>query len=270
VRDGLRDLRRMPTLVSVTVIIVALTTVFVLMDPLLGQVVGVGDAEVIRRSEVIVLLGEGFDQEQLDDAVEDLGSLSGVAAVHVSTGKDLSAITRPLPGAAENLNLFTLELDGSTPVENVEFHAGEERGVVDVFLGVGVSSGLVVDLLELVTPWLAGMFALGGAILTANLALSISRTRREEAEIMRLIGAGGFSIWIRLGAVVLIPVVATIVATTALVTIAWPWAVGTWIGPDAVELVSGWEVLRLGLLLAVAASVTGAAIVHVGLKASRS
>jgi len=57
-RDGLRDLRRMPTLVSVTVIIVALTTVFVLMYPLLEQVVGVGDAEVIRRSEVIVLLDE--------------------------------------------------------------------------------------------------------------------------------------------------------------------------------------------------------------------
>jgi cell division protein FtsX len=269
-RDGLRDLRRMPTLVSVTVIIVALTTVFVLMYPLLEQVVGVGDAEVIRRSEVIVLLDEGLDQEQLADAVENLGRLNGVAAVHLSTGGDLSALSRPLPGAAEDLNLLTLELDGNVPVESVEFHAGEASGVVDVFLGVGVSSGLAVDLLELVTPWLAGMFALGGAILMANLAHSISRTRREEAQIMRLIGAGGLSIWIRLGAVVLIPVVATIVATTALVTIAWPWAVGTWIGPDAVELVSGWEVLRLGLLLAAAASLAGAAIVHVGLKASRS
>jgi hypothetical protein len=259
----------MPTLMSVTVIIAAMTTVFVLMDPLLGQVVEVGDAEVIRRSEVIVLLDGGLDEEQLDDAAANLGGLGGVAAVHASTGSDLGALTRPLPGAAENLNLLTLELDGTVPIESVEFHAGEATGVVDVFVGVGVSSGLVVDLLELVTPWLAGMFAWGGAILMANLAHSISRTRREEAEIMRLIGAGGLSIWIRLGAVVLIPVVATIVVTTGLVTLAWPWAVGTWIGPYAVELVSGWEVLRLGLLLAAASSVAGAAIVHVGLKASR-
>ena len=86
---------------------------------------------------------------------------------------------------------------------------------------------------------------------------------------MRLIGAGDLSIWIRLGAVALFPVVATTVVTTGLVTIAWPWAAGTWIGPDAVELVPGWDVLRLGLLLAAAASVAGSAIVHVGLKASR-
>lgn len=257
-------------MVFVTVIVVALTTIFVLMHPLLEQIVDVGDSEVTRLSEVIVLLDEGLDQGQLDDAAENLGGLRGVANVRASTESDLSALSRPLPRAAEDLNLLTLELDGNVPVEDVEFHAGEASGVAQAFLGVGVKSGLAVDLLELVTPWMAAMFALGGAILMANLAFSVSRTRREEAKIMRLIGAGPLSIWIRLGAVVLIPVVATIVTTTALMSFLWPWAVGAWIGPDAVRLVSGWEILRLGLLLATAATVAGAAIVHVGLKASRS
>jgi cell division protein FtsX len=257
-------------MVSVTVIVVALATVFVLMHPLLGQLVDVGDAEVIRISEVIVLLDEGLDQEQLDDAADNLGSLRGVANVRASTESDLSALSRPLPRAAENLNLLTLELDGKAPVEDVEFHASEASGVAQVFLGVGVKSGLAVDLLELVIPWMAAMFALGGAILMANLAFSVSRTRREEAKIMRLIGAGAISIWIRLGAVVLIPVVATIVTTTALMSFVWPQAVGIWIGPDAVDLVSGWEILRLGTVLAAAAFVVGAAIVQLGLRASRN
>jgi cell division protein FtsX len=257
-------------MVSVTVIVVALATVFVLMHPLLDQIVDVGDSEVTRLSEVIVLLDEGLDQEQLDDAADNLGSLRGVANVRASTESDLSALSRPLPRAAENLNLLTLELDGNAPVEDVEFHASEASGVAQVFLGVGVKSGLAVDLLELVIPWMAAMFALGGAILMANLAFSVSRTRREEAKIMRLIGAGAISIWIRLGAVVLIPVVATIVTTTALMSFVWPQAVGIWIGPDAVDLVSGWEILRLGTVLAAAAFVVGAAIVQLGLRASRN
>lgn len=257
-------------MVSVTVIVVALATVFVLMHPLLDQIVDVGDSEVTRLSEVIVLLDEGLDQEQLDDAADNLGSLRGVANVRASTESDLSVLSRPLPRAAENLNLLTLELDGNAPVEDVEFHASEASGVAQVFLGVGVKSGLAVDLLELVTPWMAAMFALGGAILMANLAFSVSRTRREEAKIMRLIGAGAISIWIRLGAVVLIPVVATIVTTTALMSFFWPRAVGAWIGPDAVRLVSGWEIFRLGSVLAAAAFVVGAAMVQLGLKASRN
>jgi cell division protein FtsX len=257
-------------MVSVTVIVVALATVFVLMHPLLDQIVDVGDSEVTRLSEVIVLLDEGLDQEQSDDAADNLGSLRGVANVRASTESDLSALSRPLPRAAENLNLLTLELDGNAPVEDVEFHASEASGVAQVFLGVGVKSGLAVDLLELVTPWMAAMFALGGAILMASLAFSVSRTRREEAKIMRLIGAGAISIWIRLGAVVLIPVVATIVTTTVLMSFVWPRAVGTWIGQDAVGLVSGREIFRLGSVLAAAAFVVGAAIVQLGLRASRN
>jgi hypothetical protein len=87
---------------------------------------------------------------------------------------------------------------------------------------------------------------------------------------MRLIGAGAISIWIRLGAVVLIPVVATIVTTTVLMSFVWPRAIGTWIGQDAVGLVSGREILRLGSVLAAAAFVVGAAIVQLGLKAARN
>jgi cell division protein FtsX len=257
-------------MVSVTVIVVALTTVFVLMHPLLEQIVDLGDVEVIRLSEVIVILDQGLDQEQFDDVADNLGSLRGVADVHASTESDLSAVSRPLLRAAENLNLLTLELDGNAPVEDVEFHASEASGVAQVFLGVGVKSGLAVDLLELVTPWMAAMFALGGAILMASLAFSVSRTRREEAKIMRLIGAGAISIWIRLGAVVLIPVVATIVTTTVLMSFVWPRAVGTWIGQDAVGLVSGREIFRLGSVLAAAAFVVGAAIVQLGLRASRN
>lgn len=194
-RAGVKDVTRSPVLLSATVVVVGLATLFSLLAPPLNELVEVGGTATVSGSEVIVDLSSALSDEGIQATEAELRGLPGVAEVRQALPGDLAATKRGLE-IGEDLTLIrTVVLDGSVSMEEVAPMADQVPGVERVELGVGVSMGWTIALVELVVPWLAVLFAVAGFIAIANLSLASARTRRDEASVMRLVGASWPVVW---------------------------------------------------------------------------
>jgi cell division protein FtsX len=269
VRAGVADLRRAPVLVSVCVVTVGLATSLALAAPALSELVAVGGAEAVSGSEVIVFVSTNLDVGEIPVVERQLESLVGVDHLRDATADDLAATLTGFEVGADISSAKTLVLDGSLAQSSVLSRALGVHGVEKAEAGVGMRVGWAISLLELVVPWLAALFAVAAVILVANLAFATARTRRDEAHVMRLVGAGWMSIWFSLGTVVVLPVVATVLSTSVAWALAWPRLLESLVSPHANGVVPATSFMRTGIGLTFIAAATSAGLTQLALLPSK-
>lgn len=254
VRAGLRDLRTYPVLVSLTVISVLVATVLVLANPILSQVSQAGEVHVTMNSEIVILLDADLGSGEAAEIRSGLAAIDGAQVVRPSEPEDLESLPPSEIFRFESGPTLVIEPTGFVDVQAIQFKATQVSGVSDTALGIGVLSQLAIDLVQILLPWLTVAFLVAGLLLVANLAFLAARTRSQEAEVMRLVGAGTWMIWLRTGLVIAVPTVVVVLVTTALVAAAVPTVAGILLSDQAASVVSAGPVIRSGLLLTAAAA----------------
>jgi cell division protein FtsX len=258
----------MPVLVVVLILVVVLATFLALLSPALDEAVEVGTTEIVADSEVIVNFSRSLDSQEMARAEAELQQIAGVAKVRPATTGDIANTREGYEVGSDISNVRTLVLTGTWSQESVVFSSRAVAGVDKATAGLGERVGWAVPLLQTVVPWLTGVLVLAGLVLVANVVFAAARSRREEAEIMRLVGASWLTTWSSLGAVVLVPVVLSIVMTTIAAALVWPSLLRL-ISPRAIETVPSSTVLGTGLRLTVVATAVSVGVSQLGLKASR-
>ncbi len=254
IRSGLRDIGRHRGLVLMIAATVSVGSVLTLLGPLLDEAVDAGDEYVTMNSELIVLADSStpIDIAELADAVS---SVDGVQLVRPSTTQDLEALPPNQIFRFTSGETLVIEPTGRVRVEAIRQEALDIRGVSDVALGVGVPSQMTIALVRALLPWVAIAFFVSALILIANLSFLLARTRRAEAEAMRLVGGTTLSIVIRTGLVVAVPTVLSIVATTTVVALTASSIVSAFL-PSGVALNHvAQQTVSTGIVLAMAATV---------------
>lgn len=237
-----------------TAVTVFLGAAVALLGSLVTGLADVGDTYVTMNSELIVLVDNDRIAD-LDSLMADLSDVDGVAVVRESTQDDLAALPPGQLLRYESGVTLTIEPTGAVPIENIHHQISFVAGVDSAAPGVGVHSQLAIDLVKVITPWLAVVFFAAGLLLVVNLAYMTARTRGAEAEAMRLVGAGSSSIWLRTGLVVAIPTVTVILLATGLVAITAPIVADAMLAEGTTMAAARGPVARTGLLLAGAAAV---------------
>lgn len=258
----------MPVLMAVLVLVVSLATFLALLSPALDEAVEVGGAEIVADSEVIVYLSPGLESEELSQAEAELKEIRGVDHVRLATTGDIANTRGGYEVGSDISNVRTLVLNGAWSQESVVFTSREVAGVDKADAGLGERVGWAVPLLQAVVPWLTGVLGVAGLVLVANVVFAAARSRREEAQIMRLVGASWLTTWSSLGAVVLVPVVVSMLVTTLAAALAWPSLLQL-ISPRAIEAVPASTVLASGLRLTAVATAVSVGVSQLGLLTSR-
>lgn len=258
----------MPLLVVALFVTVGLATFLALLSPLLEEAVDVGGASIIEGSEVIVYLDTEMDANEAALASEELGAISGVAHVRLATSDDIASTRRGYEVGSDITHVRTVVLDGRVPQTDVMSRVRQVSGAETVDAGVGDRTGLTVELLRTVVPWLTALFGVAGLVLVANVVVAAARSRRAEAEIMRLVGANWFTVWANLGVVVVVPVVASMLVTTAVVSLASAELL-VFITPGSTEVAHGVTILGEGLRLTIAAAIVTVGASQLGFVAVR-
>lgn len=252
VRTGLKDVARMPLLAVALFVTVGLATFLALLSPLLGEAVDVGGTSIIEGSEVIIYLDTEMDANEAALVSEELGVLAGVAHVRLATSDDIASTLRGYEVGSDISHVRTVVLDGTVPQTDVINRLRQVPGAVTVDAGVGDRTGLTVELLRTVVPWLTALFGLAGLVLVVAVAVAAARSRRDEAEIMRLLGANWFTVWANLGVVVLAPVLASMLVTTVIVALVSSGLIGM---VGSTEEAHGAAIVGEGLRLTTAAAI---------------
>lgn len=258
-RAGLLDLRDYPVLVSLTTVVVFVATLLVLAGPLLTNAARAGETYVTMNSELIVLLDPELTAEERNQATAALSVVDGVEAVRASEPGDVESLPPNQILRYQSGSTLTVEPTGLITVEHIQTRVIRTPGVVDAALGLGVPSLAMMEMVGLVLPWLALAFFVAGIILVANLSFMVARTRIEEADAMRMVGADTSSIWLRTGLVVALPTLVVVLAATALVALVGPPVVGSYFPDDVRGMMTVRPVLQTGSLLAAAATFTAIA-----------
>lgn len=256
-RAGVRDLKDYPALVTITAVTVFMGAAVTPLGSLVTGLAEVGDTYVTMNSELIVLVDIDQVGEDLDSLMADLSDVDGVAVVRESTPDDLAALPPGQLLRYQSGVTLTIEPTGAVPVESVHHQVSFVAGVESAAPGVGVHSRLAIDLVKVMTPWVAVLFFAAGLLLVANLAYMTARTRGAEAEAMRLLGAGSSNIWVRIGLVVAIPTVPVILVATGLVAVASPLVADAMLPEGTTMTGARGPVAKTGFLLAAAAAVLG-------------
>lgn len=212
----------MRLLVVVLFLVVGLATFLALLSPALTETVEVGSVEIVAGSEVIVYLSPGMNDEETSRSETELEEIRGVDHLRPATTDDIAATQQGYEVGSDISYVRTLVLNGVASQESVLYSSSEVAGVERADAGLGDRVGWVVPFLQAVVPWLTVVLALAGVLLVANVVFAAARARREEAEVMRLVGASWLTTWLSLGTVVLVPVVIAMIATTLAVSVAWP------------------------------------------------
>ena len=268
VRTGIKDMARMPLLVFALTLTVSLATFLALLSPVLDQAVDAGTTEVIKGSEVIVYLATGIDVDAASLATEELGDVFGVEHVRLATSGDIASTRRGYEVGSDISHVRTVVLDGRAPQAVVMIGAKEISGVETVDAGVGDRTGMTVELLQTVVPWLTALFGVAGLVLVVNVVLAAARSRRDEAQIMRLVGASWLTVWANLGVVVVVPVIASMLVTTGVVSLASS-NLSTFLSPGSTQFAQGSAVMGVGLRLTAVAAIVTVGVSQLGYLAVR-
>lgn len=268
VKSGIGDLARMPYLVLALALTITVATFLMLLSPVVEYGVNAGGVQVIQGSEVIVYMATGLDPETAALAFEELEAIPGVEHVREATSADIASTETGYEVGSDMSHVRTVVLDGTEPQRDVIADAWRVLGVDKVDAGVGDRTGLTVEVLGTVVPWLTALFGLAGLILVVNIVVAAARSRQGEAQIMRLVGASWFTVWAYLCSVVVIPVIASMLITTGVVWMASSKLL-TFLSPDSVQLSTGSSVLGVGLRSTAVALMIVVGASQVGLLASR-
>lgn len=252
VRAGIRDLKDYPSIVTMTVVTVLLGTAMALLGPLLRELTEAGDTYVTMNSEILVLAQPDF-RGDLAEVSAALSGMDGVNLVREATRSDLEALPPNQQSRFQSGDPLVIEPTGRVPVQAIHHQVEDVPGVASVALGVGVPSQWTIELVENLVPWLAVAFLVGAILLVANLSFMTARSRAEEAEAMRLVGASTLSVWIRIFLVTAIPTVFVVALTTGAIATAGP-SIAAWLLPEGATMVGATNtILASGLLLGGAA-----------------
>lgn len=266
-RAGLADLKRMPLVVSTTILVVALATGLALLSTMLDEGTDVASSEISAMAQVIVWLDPELNPEETDEAGATLAGLPGVHVARPATEGEVAETTTGFAVGSDLSGIRTLELDGSLTQATVVDDVRRIEGVENAEAGVGDRLELTGSLIVLVVPWFAGFLGIAGVVLIANLAYAAARGRREEAQIMRLLGATWVATWASLATVVVLPLVLTVLVTTLAVALTWPLLLG-WFLPDTNWPGGGSNVVVTGLWLTLVAGLVAVVMARIGLARS--
>lgn len=261
VRAGIDDIRRMPGLVITTSVLVAVATWLALLAPILSEGTEIGTVAIGAGSEVVVELAADLDSAAIAQVEGILAALPGVELMRPSTAGDLSSSLFGVTPDQDLSGFRTIVMDGSQAQLDIVRDAAQLHGVNRAEPGVGDRADRVATMLRTLIPWIAPIFYVFGLILIANLAFAVARTRREEAHVMRLVGASWGYIWASLGTAVLVPIAAGVVVTTLAVTVLWDRILDVLPRSAAVPASS---LLGSGLRIAVISAVIALAMVRIG------
>lgn len=242
-RSGVQNLRVTSHLFSFTIVIVALSTFVVVMAPMLEQVAAVEEFGVYRRSWVAVHIDANLSPSVRASVETELLSLSGVDEIADSTKREVGLVVASEPPESDLENYRTLGLDGSVDPDKVASEAAAVPGVDASYPRFALPPESNHAFYEQILPMLT-LIALGVAmLLVVRLAFLAARTKRHRE-------LGLLATWVRHGAVVVLPVVLTIVGASCLGALLWPPLVGPVVSSLASGLISGGPILEVGLELA--------------------
>jgi hypothetical protein len=230
-------------LFSTSIVVVALATFVAVAGPMLDQLAAVEQFGVNRRSWVVVHLDPGLVPAATATTEQDLLALPGVDEIADSSPRELGLIPQIESPVADPGNYRTLGLDGAVVPEEAAADAGSVEGVDSAFPRTAQRPETNRAFYEQVLPMVT---LLGGGlalILIIRLAFRAARTERHR-------GTGPFLTWVRHGAVVVVPVVLTILGSSALAALLWPPLIRPVISSLATGLILSGPVLDTGLRIA--------------------
>lgn len=254
-KSGAVDLRRYPLLTGVATLTVAMAAFFVLLMPTLAELTSVGEAYATMHSEVLVLLEDDLPPDAAKEALSELEKLPGVERLDPSTQEDIGLIAPGLILKYSGGEALTITPTGFVPVQEIRFQASQIQGVSDSALGLGILSSLLVELLELLLPWLTSAFGIAAVILLTTLAYQVAWLRRDEARVMRLVGASTWDILLRVTVAIAIPALIATTATTVVLGAAVPFVSSHVLPDEFLGMVGNHAIYSTGFKLVLACMV---------------
>ncbi len=204
-KRAMADIRDNRILTAVTVVTISLAVLIVGSFSLV--VVNAGDLVHAwkRGIRMMVYLAEPISLKQIDGLQTKIGTIAGVASCRfISKAEALNLLKAQLKGQSslfadltENPlpDAFEVRLhpqsSGAASLATVAKEVGSLAGVADVEYGqqwMGRFSD-IFELVRLIGSGLGGLFFLAAVFFVANTIRLVLYSRREEIEIMRLVGA---------------------------------------------------------------------------------
>lgn len=246
---GVRALRRLPGVVALTAIVVAVSVFVGVLSVAVLNLVSAGSVELLRATTIVAVVDHG----STSDLVARLGAVSGVEGYRPATLSDLAEV-RTWGGAAPGVSdeAVVLELSGTRDADEVVHVVSNLGGVRRAAVSVGDDFYLVEGLMEAIVPWLSALLLAGAVVMVANLARMMAATRVDEATTMRLVGAGRLSVLFTLaGPTCAVVLAASAVAVTGFLGLYWI-ATPMWLSPQAAAILrpSDLAFMGSGLVLA--------------------
>lgn len=269
VRAGLLDLRRSRVLAVATALTAFMAALAVMSAPLMGQLVSAGEAHVTHISELIVFIDD-VSAEETEQAVKEIARIQGVEGIEESTNDDLAALPPSVMLSASQGRPYTLHPDGFVPLDAIEAQLRQIAHVRSSALALGIHSMAAIRLAAQIVPWFAGVLAVFGLIMVANLAFMSARIRSSEAAAMSMVGGDALTVWISTATVIVVPTFIVVLGASVGVIALAPWIASIALPAEAAGQVARTGLIPVGLMLISGSAALAVGLSYFGLQTQRS